>query len=300
MLTGKCFDNQGDNSVSTMQLPDSNVNPRTSRTNNVQPATKTLDPASDSSTEPTYFDKARAKLEAHARTWENRPLVRELYAGYHRMIEEALSAVAGANLEVGSGTGQFATYMPNTLLCDLVPCSWLDLAADATHLPFNNETLANLILLDVLHHIDDVRRFFAETQRTLAPGGRIIMVEPYSSPISWLAWRFIHEEDIDHKANPLEGPALTCPNSDDPWTANIAIPTLLFWRDLTRFHTEYPGLRVVTRHRFDTIVMPLSGGFEQRPILPHFLAPFMRVLERAISPLNPILAYRCFVVVEKK
>ena len=85
----------------------------------------------------------------------------------------------------------------------------------------------------------------------------------------------------------------------DPWEANIAIPTLVFWRHREAFGRRFPELHVVRRQRLDMVVMPLSGGFERRRLIPLFLVPVARVLERVLAPLAPWLAFRCFLVIEK-
>ena len=245
-------------------------------------------------------DRARARLSSHADVWRDRPLIREIYSEYHQAIASARSRVTGVDLEVGAGHGSFAERFPEVIACDLVPCPWLDCAADATRLPFRDESLANLIMIDVLHHIAEPAKFLAEASRTLAPGGRILLVEPYVSPVSWIAWRFFHEEDIDMGIDPWSH----CRAPDDagerdPWESNIGLPTLLFWRHLARIETLFPELMVTRRDRFNLLLYPLSGGFEQRRLVPLPLVPLVRAVERWLIPLAPMLAFRCLVVIEK-
>ncbi|MBU0717318.1 MAG: class I SAM-dependent methyltransferase [Planctomycetes bacterium] len=245
-------------------------------------------------------DPDRARLSRRQEAWDRRPLLREIYHRYHQMISTARSTVAGKDVELGAGHGSFAQSVPGVLSCDIIPCPWLDCAADAARLPFRAGCLANLIMVDVLHHIARPADFFAEAARTLAPGGRVLLVEPYTSPASWIAWRFFHEERIDLAAQPLEdgGLEVGLPGSD-PWDANIAVPTILFWRQLRAFHARFPNLSVIRRNRFDLLLYPLSGGFERRPLVPSPLVPLLRAGERALRPLSGLLAFRCFIVVEK-
>lgn len=251
------------------------------------------------------YPDARARLERHADVWRDRPLTREIYAGYYAMIRSELSTVPGASIEVGAGHGSFSSSQENILSCDLVPCPWLDCAADALQLPFRDGSLSNIIMVDVLHHLVAPGRFFEHAARALAPGGRIVLLEPYSSPISWFAWRYLHDEDIVLNVDPLcDDPSCEDSSSaqrpgDDPWEANLAIPTLVFWRDLSKFKTLFPSLDIVRRDRFDALVYPLSGGFEQRRLVPMKLVPFLRWVERRLSFLSRLLAFRCFVVLQK-
>ena len=245
-------------------------------------------------------DPARERLDRRAALWRRRPLVRDIYRRYHAMIRAARSTVLGTAIELGAGHGNLAEHLPGVLSCDIIPCPWLDCAADAGRLPFRDAGLSNIIMIDVLHHVEEPRRFFREAARTLAPGGRILLVEPYASPISRIAWRRFHEEDFDMSARPLQDdPRPGDAALKDPWEANIAIPTLLFWREIEMFRAAFPRLAVTRRERFDLLLYPLSGGFERRQLVPSALAPVLRVGERLISPLAGLLAFRCFVVIEK-
>ena len=247
-----------------------------------------------------HHARGRARLEAHARIWADRPLVQEIYRGYHKLIDAARSDAAGVDVEIGAGHGSFADYRPETILCDVVPCPWLDCAADAGRLPFADSSLANLIMVDVLHHVKRPDLFLSEAARTLVPGGRIVLLEPYCSTLSGLAYRLFHEEDVWSSARPLEGQAISPDlDGDDPWVSNIAVPTLLFWRDRGAFRRRFPSLAIVKRRRFDFVLYPLSGGFEGRRLIPMSLVPIARIAERLFTPLAGLLAFRCLIVVEK-
>ncbi len=225
------------------------------------------------------------------------------------MIRSELSVVRGPNIEVGAGHGSYAENSPDVISCDIATCPWLDCAADACHLPFRAESLSNIIMIDVLHHLADPIAFFSEAMRTLAPGGRVLMIEPYTSPLSWIAWRYFHDEHIDMSADLFSEEVVAEPAAlppigsgavaKDPWDANTAIPTLMFWREIGRFRERFPELSVVQRDRFDLLLYPLSGGFEQRPLIPSWCVPTIRWLERSLRPLARMMAFRCMIVVEK-
>ena len=81
--------------------------------------------------------------------------------------------------------------------------------------------------------------------------------------------------------------------------SNQALPTLVFYRQLGELRRRWPSLRLVERKRFAFLLYPLSGGFTRRPLLPPVLNPVARMLEQALRPLAPLLAFRCLVVMEK-
>ncbi|MCP4249019.1 MAG: class I SAM-dependent methyltransferase, partial [bacterium] len=147
---------------------------------------------------------ALAGLARHAQAWQRKPLLRELYQEFYDLIDRWRSDAPGRDVELGSGQAEYRRHRPGTLCCDLMPFPWLDFSADACRLPVTDGGVANLTMIDVLHHLAYVRRFFAETTRILAPGGRMILLEPYVSPASWPVYRFLHREPCDGRVRPLD------------------------------------------------------------------------------------------------
>ena len=66
------------------------------------------------------------------------------------------------------------------------------------------------------------------------------------------------------------------------------------------FTRRWPELRLVRRRRFAFVLYPLSGGYSRRPLVPPGLYRPLQVLETVLSPLAPLLAFRCFVVLERR
>ena len=95
----------------------------------------------------------------------------------------------GPTLEVGGGSGNFKLFAPDTVSSDILPAPWLDLVCDAQRLPFADASFANIVMVDVLHHIGSPLRFLKEAARVLRPGGRLIFCEPAITPLSGLFYR---------------------------------------------------------------------------------------------------------------
>ena len=99
-------------------------------------------------------------------------------------------------------------------------------------------------MIDVLHHLETPSIFFKEAIRVLKPGGRIIMLEPAITPLSWFFYYFFHQEDVDMSQDPF----LVCksnPNKD-PYQSNQAIPSLLFKKHKARFKYDFPELQILS------------------------------------------------------
>lgn len=207
-----------------------------------------------------------------------------------------LSSVAGATVELGSGIGRLADAVPDAVLTDVVPTPYVNVLADAEALPFADRSLANLLLLDVFHHLARPSRFLDEAVRTLASGGRVILLEPYCSPVSTLAYRHAHHEDVDlHVDAFADAPAL----ASSPWTANQALPTLAFFRETQQLAGRWPELRLVERRRLTLFLWILSGGNSRRQLAPAWVYTPLAALERVLSPLCVFAAFRCLVVLER-
>ncbi|MBV8079805.1 MAG: class I SAM-dependent methyltransferase [Actinobacteria bacterium] len=236
---------------------------------------------------------ALAEQEA---AWRNRPLLRRVYSEWFDQIEARLSHVEGRTIEIGSGFAPLKERLPGLVATDVEPTPWADEVADAHELPYGDGSLANIVAVDVVHHLADPSRFLTEVRRTLAPGGRLVAVEPYTSPLSMVAYRLFHHEHTDPSIDPFR---------PDPRLAraalegNQAVAMLLFFRGSDELRRRFPELRIVERQRFSFLIWPLSGGFSRRPLAPMALYRPLRALETVLAPAAPLLASRCLVVLER-
>ena len=89
-----------------------------------------------------------------------------------------------------------ASVMPGVIPTDVFASPFAKLACDATSLPFSDRSVGNFAFVDVLHHIPDPLRAFAEMSRCLKPSGRLVASEPFVSPVSRVAFR-LHFERVD-------------------------------------------------------------------------------------------------------
>ncbi|MSQ87568.1 MAG: class I SAM-dependent methyltransferase [Alphaproteobacteria bacterium] len=210
----------------------------------------------------------------------------------------ARSLAPGPTLEIGGGSGVFKEFAPDTISTDILAAPWLDLVADAQTLPFTASSFSNVVMFDVLHHIEFPRRFFIEASRVLKPGGRIIMVEPGITPLSWPFYRFIHPEPVRMTDDPLyEGVA---DPARDAFDANQSIPTLLFGRHRERFAKIFPEFKLVEKQWLSLFAYPLSGGFKPWSLIPSVLVGPLLRLENVLAPVvGPAMAFRLLAVLQK-
>jgi SAM-dependent methyltransferase len=236
-------------------------------------------------------------LAAQEAAWNGRPLVRHLYASWYDEVVRRLSPAPGPTIELGSGIGRLREFLPEVVLTDVEPTPWTDTVVDAVALPIEDRSAANLVLFDVFHHLADPERFFDEATRALVSGGRVVIVDPYCSPVSYRAYRWLHDERTE-----LAAPGLGLDEriAANPRESNQARATLVFFRERAEYDVRWPELPIVEVRRFSFAAYPLSGGFTGRKLVPDFLSKPLDVLERMLTPLAPLLAFRCLVVLERR
>jgi SAM-dependent methyltransferase len=239
---------------------------------------------------------ATRQIDRHRTRWQEKPSLRLVYEDYLNRIREAL--VPGSVLEIGGGSGNLKDAIPNCTSLDVQWAPWLDLVADAHRLPFRENSYGNVVMLDVLHHLSFPVRFLREAARVLVPGGRLIMIEPNISPVSWLFFKLLHEEPVLLSEDPFDSSPRSGPS---PYQSNQAIPYLMFVRKAERLREVVSELHLHSVSRFSLWAYPLSGGFQPWTLLPERLAgPLLRV-ERPLSRLlGPLAGFRLMAVAEKR
>ena len=230
--------------------------------------------------------------------WKSKPSLRKIYGDYYKQI--VLACNKGSILEIGGGTGQLRQYSQNTIITDIQPSKWIDVSLDAQSLPFTNGSIDNIVLLDVLHHIEYPQIFFTEAERVLRRGGRLVMIEPGITPISQIILKLTHPEPIDMTVSALKK---GIPNpKKNPSDANQGIPTLLFFRQRGRkqFEENHPGFKIITTNYLSLFAYPLSGGFRRWSAIPSFIVPSVLKIESLLLPfIGRLMAFRIMVTLER-
>jgi len=234
-------------------------------------------------------------LNNRREVWRSKEIVRRLYHKWYGIIGDAIKP--GTILEIGGGSGNLKEFFPDVMSSDIIFVPWLDVVADAHHLPFQKENFDNIILFDVLHHLIDPASFFKQAQRALKQKGRIVLMEPYISWASFFIYRFLHPEGLIWNVDPFKKGYLE--KNKNHLHGNQALPTLMFERNKHLFAKKFPGLNIIKIEKMDFIIYPLSGGFHHLDLCPLFLYQTLEHLEKLFNPLKSFLAFRLLVVLEK-
>ena len=235
-------------------------------------------------------------LNEHKIIWEEKPVLRAVYHNYYQRILAHTNE--GESLEVGGGTGNLKNYLGQVTSTDILQMPWLDATCDAQFLPFKNKCFDNIVAMDVLHHIERPTRFFKEVERVLKDGGRLILLEPAITKVSWFFYHFFHPEPVILNTDPLIDAAL------DPnrlaFDANQAIPELLFGKFKKQFSEHFPNLALTHKTYLSLWVYPLSGGFRKWCLVPKFFVNFLLRIEYYLEKfLAKHIGFRMLIVIQK-
>lgn len=119
--------------------------------------------------------------------------VRRYVMHFEAAIEDAVARFAAALapharlLDAGAGEGNYKHYFAAQRYCgfDLAvgDAAWdysrLDVTGDLLNLPFRDQTFDACLNVVTLEHVREPARVVAELARTLAPGGRLLLIAPH-------------------------------------------------------------------------------------------------------------------------
>jgi SAM-dependent methyltransferase len=234
-------------------------------------------------------------LEQSRSKWENSAALRAVY----RHIFQAMAAecVPGSILEVGSGIGVADEVFPNLVTSDLVRTKYVERAVSAYEIP--DENWANIVAMDVLHHLQRPFAFFASAAEALRPGGRIVLMEPAGTEWGERFYGRMHHEPC--RPQDIE-PPFDFPNDANGEYANMGMGVGLLERNReeTEDRLAKLGLRIVNVHYRDLLAYPATGGFSKPAILPAFVLRGLMAIEGWLPQgLLRLWALRMIIVVEK-
>lgn len=210
---------------------------------------------------------------------QNKPFLRQIYINWYKSLIMLLPPGEGPVLELGSGSGFLGDFISDLITSDIFQIAGMDVILDGQSLPFRDESLRGLVMVDVLHHMPDVKSFFSESMSCIKPGGIIAMVEPWNTKWSALIYRYLHHEPYHPETRQWDfegGRPLS--------RANLALPWIIFARDRKEFERQFPKWRIkqVTLH--SPFCYLLSAGVSLRSLLPGCLFETCRQIEDLVTP----------------
>jgi SAM-dependent methyltransferase len=244
------------------------------------------------------IDLHQDQIEKNYEYWNQKPILKALYGDFYRLIAKELSNLPDTRIvELGSGLGNIREFIPNCIRTDLFPNPWIDQIENAYQLSFPDESVSDLILTDVFHHLRHPGTALQEFSRVLRKGGRVIMLEPCMSMLGLLVYGIAHDEPVAvTKKIEWEAPQVWSPQQIDYYAAQGNASRVFVGQ---RFRHKLGGWRTIATQRFSAIAYAASGGFSKPQLYPTAALPLLRKLERVLDLFPLLFATRLLVILEK-
>ena len=238
-------------------------------------------------------------LDTPERTLEHKEIIgskyflRQLYLEwYGDFIGEVKKNPDGKFVELGSGGGFLKEVEPRVISSDILDLPVNDMTFSALEMPFDDNSLDGIFMIDTFHHIPDSGKFLKEALRTLRDGGVMIMTEPANSWWGRLIYKNLHHEPFNPQGGwsfPAEGPLSG---------ANGALPWIVFEWDREMFNKKFPEMEIAEIRYHTPFRYLSSGGLSFRQPVPDFTYPLFRFVDNALSRLSKEISM--FVTVKIK
>jgi len=238
------------------------------------------------------------EIQGNRQAWQRKPLLRDVYRRFHERIATRLDrSHPGLIVELGSGMGSIKEVIPECVTTDIFPNPWLDRQENAYSLSFADESVSNLILFDVWHHLRYPGSALAEFRRVLAPGGRVIIFDPAISWTGRLVYGLFHHEPVGLGLEVT----WTAPDgfkpSDADYFAAQGAATRLFWR--REDPARLTGWELVEATPLPSFEYFATGGFSGPQLGGAGTFRFWRWLDRALARWPNLFAARLLVVLKR-
>jgi SAM-dependent methyltransferase len=244
------------------------------------------------------IDLHQSFIEKNYEYWNRKPLLKILYGDFYRRIAANLSSLPDSKIvELGSGLGNIREFIPSCIRTDLFPNPWIDQIENAYQLSFADESVSDLILTDVFHHLRYPGTALKALSRVLRKGGRVILLEPCMSALGLLVYGVLHEEPVAvNKEIEWEAPAGWSPEQIDYYAAQGNASRIFVGR---KFRHKLGDWRTINTQRLSAIAYAASGGFSKPQLYPTSALPLIRKLEKILDLFPLLFATRLLVILEK-
>ncbi len=225
----------------------------------------------------------------------NTPFLKKVYLYWYKEFEKVVQENPQKHyLELGSGGGFLKDLIPHLINSDILPLPYVDKQINAEQLPFENESLNGIFLLNVFHHIPRPYLFLKEAERCLKPNGKIVIIDPANTLFSRRIYKKLHHEPFD------ENGGLTINEGKPLSNSNQALSYVYFICEKNKFQKNFPHLKDTEyKLSYNTFVF-----IEWRGVLYPFVLSFtfgiFNFAEKILKPIQKHTALFQTIIIQKQ
>jgi len=230
--------------------------------------------------------------------YQNKDLIKIIYNNYYKTIKKNIYISNKSKiLEIGSGGGNIKKVIPKCITSDQFKNANIDRIENIYKINFKKNSISNIILIDVFHHLQFPNLALKEIHRILIKNGRIIMIEPAMGLIPRLIYKIFHYEpngfNLNIKWNDIPE---KIPSANQYFAAQSMTWRAFFLRELN-LKSKY---KIKLVKPFSDFAFLLSGGYSYNAFYPKFLYSFMKLIDKILTSISiKIFSSRMLVVLEK-
>jgi len=230
--------------------------------------------------------------------YQSKDLIKLIYKDYYKVIKKYIYKKNKYKiLELGSGGGNIKEIVKECITSDQFKNNNVDRVENIYKINFKKNSISNIILIDVFHHLQFPSLALKEINRILIKNGRVIMIEPAMGLIPRLIYKLFHYEPngFNLKINWNSIPA-NIPSSNQYFAAQ-SLPWGAFVLKELNLKNNY---KIKLIKPFSDFKFLLSGGYSYSSFYPTILYSFIKLIDKILTSISiKIFSARMLVVLEK-
>ena len=232
------------------------------------------------------------------KVYQNKKLIKIIYYSYYKKIKENIYISDKKKiLELGSGGGNIKKVIKECITSDQFKNENIDRVENIYKINFKKDSISNIILIDVFHHLQYPSLGLKEIHRVLIKNGRLIMVEPTMGFIPRIIYKIFHYEPngFNLKINWNNIPK-KIPLSNQYFAAQ-SIPWRAFFLKELNLKSKY---KIKLIKPFSDFAFLLSGGYSYKALYPKILYPLIKLIDKILTSISiRIFSARMLIVLQK-
>jgi len=235
------------------------------------------------------------EIRQNKQFWAEKPVLQSVYREFYGLIRKRMQVGKALQsvVDIGSGIGSIKNFIPNAVTTDLFANPGIDQVQNIYALTFPDKSVDNVVMFDVWHHLEKPATALRECKRVLAPGGRLIIMDPAMSLVGAIVYGCFHHEPLlfNHKFD--ESREVDDKLGTRYFAAQSAAHKIFIKREQP---AVLAGWKVLSIDQITSFAYLLSGGFRGPQIYPEKWLRYIQRLDAILNNWAAIFAARLLIV----